>query len=112
MGLSPEKFRAMSDRMPGLETVDLLNEDSEVVAENVRAERRPITKRSVFSVVQIQSDSLEWVLHDDGTGDITPRDGMIIRASDAQFTIQDQGVLTQLLGTRHHCLCVKQRGVV
>jgi hypothetical protein len=112
MAMSPEKFRSMNRRMPGIEQVDLLDDAGQIVASEISAERRPITRKSVFSTVQIQSDTLEWVLHDDGVQDMIPRDGMIIRATDGQYTIQDQGVLTQLLGTRHHCLTTKQRGVV
>lgn len=110
MALSREKFQAMSSRMPGLEEVDLLDGEGEIIARGVSAERRPITRKSVFSVVQIQSDSLEWVLHDDGSLPKTPRDGMTIRAIDANYTIQDKGVISRMLETRHHCLTVKQRG--
>lgn len=109
--LTPEKFQSLNQRMPGVEVVDLLDDNGEVVATEVSAERRPITKKSVFNIVQIQSNSLEWVLHDNGTLGDGPRDGMTIRADDGDYTIQSEGVVSRMLNTRHHCLCVKQRGV-
>ena len=110
--LSPEKFAAMNAKMPGLETVHLTDSEDAIIAQNIRAERRPITRSSVFSAfVQIQSDAVELVLHDTGSFELTPTDGMVISATDGNYTIQQAGVVTRMLGTRHHCLCVKQRGV-